>query len=65
MARFLSYVLGGELGDAHEERINCRHHFGVAFPLAMQKSFQDVDGLEKQIHNLAAGLKCAIAQASD
>ena len=47
------------------KRINCRSHFGVARPLAMQKLLQDVNGLEANVDDLSARLHHSFAQVTD
>ena len=64
-AHFFRDLFGREFRDAREQRIDRSGHFGVARPLAMQKLFQHVHGLQAHVHDFGAGLQRAVAQAAD
>ena len=52
-------------GDAVEQGIDARAHFGFVAPLLVKSLFQNVDGFEAEIDDLRKWIDLALAEAAD
>ncbi len=55
---------GSEFHDAREERVDCRGHFGVTRPLAVQKLLEHVHGFEANVDDFGVRLNHSVAQVA-